>query len=183
MNRKKLLISLVILFFSVTASAEIYKFYDEQGNVHFTDDYNKIPIDQRKNVKGYKEILSEEAGEETAEADRESPGEKEQSPSAEAGESGKFDFDTKIKEFDRRKQELALEYESLMAESAKLTQEKAKAKTAADVKLYNTRVSDLNRKIKEHDRKRKEFFDEVDAYNAWVNEENTKKQQKQSKKK
>lgn len=183
MSLKKLLISLVLLFFSATAAAEIYKYYDEQGNLHFTDDYNNVPIDQRKNVKGYKEIVSEEPGEETAAADRQPPPEEEPIPSAEAGESGQADFEAKIKEFDRRKQELALEYESLMAESTKLTQEKAKAKTAADIKLYNTRVSELNRKIKEHDRKRKEFFAEVDAYNARVNEENAKKQQKQGKKK
>ncbi len=51
------------MLFSPVASAEIYKYYDEQGNIHFTDDYNKVPADQRNDVKGYKEVISDETDE------------------------------------------------------------------------------------------------------------------------
>ena len=36
------------MLISPFALAESYKYYDEQGNVHFTDDYNKVPLDQRE---------------------------------------------------------------------------------------------------------------------------------------
>ncbi len=183
MIRRKLLIFLGILLFSVTASPEFYKYYDEQGDVHFTDDYNQVPMNQRKNVKEYKEIISDEVDREAPEKEAEPQAEGEQNPSTEAGKGGKYDFETKLKEFDLRKQEITQEYESLMAESAQLAREKEKAKSDEDIKKYNERVANLNKKIQEHDRKRKEFFAEVDAYNAKINEENARMQKKQAEKK
>ena len=47
MKTIKFLILLVIVLFAVSAPAEIYKYVDEQGNVHFTDDVNQVPEDQR----------------------------------------------------------------------------------------------------------------------------------------
>ena len=52
MKFRIILITLALMLFSPVASAEIYKYYDEQGDIHFTDDYNKVPVDQRKDVKG-----------------------------------------------------------------------------------------------------------------------------------
>jgi hypothetical protein len=176
------------MLFSPVASAEIYKFYDEQGNIHFTDDYNKVPVDQRKDVKGYKEVISDETEEmnpETAnQGTEEEPQEEEaQSPTNKAAKSTKYDFDAKIKEFDQRKDELALEYESLMQQNSALAQEKKKAKTAADIKRYNERAADLNKRLKEHDGKRKQLFSEVEDHNTKVSEENARRQKKQADKK
>lgn len=179
------------MLFSPVASAEIYKYYDEQGDIHFTDDYNKVPVDQRKDVKGYKEVISDETDEvnpETADQGREEteeePQEEEaQNPTNNAAKSAKYDFEVKIKEFDQRKDELALEYESLMQQNSALAQEKKKAKTAADIKRYNERAADLNKRLKEHDSKRKQLFSEVEGYNMKVNEENARRQKKQADKK
>lgn len=179
------------MLFSPVASAEIYKYYDEQGNIHFTDDYNKVPADQRNNVKGYKEVISDETDEvnpETAdrgteETEEEPQEEGAQNPTNNAAKSAKYDFEVKIKEFDQRKDELALEYESLMQQNSALTQEKKKAKTAADIKRYNERAADLNKRLKEHDSKRKLLFSEVEDYNMKVNEENVRRQKKQTDKK
>lgn len=174
------------MLFSPVASAEIYKYYDEQGNIHFTDDYNKVPADQRNNVKGYKEVISDETDEvnpETADRGTEETEEGAQNPTNNAAKSAKYDFEVKIKEFDQRKDELALEYESLMQQNSALTQEKKKAKTAADIKRYNERAADLNKRLKEHDSKRKLLFSEVEDYNMKVNEENVRRQKKQTDKK
>jgi chromosome segregation ATPase len=174
------------MLFSPVASAESYKYYDEQGNVHFTDDYNKVPVDQRKNVKGYKEVISDETdgvNPETEETEGESQEEETQNPTDEAAKSAKYNFEAKIKEFDQRKDELALEYESLMQQNSALAQEKKKAKTAVDIKRYNERAADLNRRLKEHDSKRKQLFSEVEDYNTKVNEENVRRQKNQADKK
>jgi hypothetical protein len=46
----KLLLLLIIILFATPASADIYKFVDEQGNVRFTDDINQVPEDQRGSI-------------------------------------------------------------------------------------------------------------------------------------
>ncbi|MEA3438311.1 MAG: DUF4124 domain-containing protein, partial [Thermodesulfobacteriota bacterium] len=55
MNLIKLFICLIIIFFSTTVSAEFYKYVDSNGNTCFTDDFNKVPEDQRAGLKGYEE--------------------------------------------------------------------------------------------------------------------------------
>ena len=59
MNLIKLFICLIIIFFSTTVSAEFYKYVDENGNTHFTDDFNKVPEDQRIGIKGYDDTTSD----------------------------------------------------------------------------------------------------------------------------
>ncbi len=174
------------MLFSPVASAEIYKYYDKQGNIHFTDDYNKVPVDQRKNVKGYEEVISDETDEvnpEIADQGKEETEAETQNPANNAAKSANYDFETKIKEFDQRKDDLALEYESLMEQNSALAQDKKKAKTAADIKRYNEQAADLNKRLKEHDSKRKQLFSEVEDYNTKVNEENARRQKKQADKK
>jgi chromosome segregation ATPase len=179
------------MLFSPVASAEIYKYHDEQGNIHFTDDYNKVPVDQRKNVKGYEEVISDEtdavnpeiADQGTEETEAEPQEAETLNPANNAAKSANYDFETKIKEFDQRKDGLALEYESLMEQNSALAQDKKKAKTAADIKRYNEQAADLNKRLKEHDTKRKQLFSEVEDYNTKVNEENARRQKKQADKK
>ena len=50
MKMIKFLILLVIVVFAAPAPAEIYKYVDEQGDVHFTDDINQVPEDQRDSL-------------------------------------------------------------------------------------------------------------------------------------
>ena len=37
----------IIVLFAVGASGEIYQYVDQEGNVHFTDNLNQVPEDQR----------------------------------------------------------------------------------------------------------------------------------------
>ena len=169
----KIIIPLICLVLTNVASAEFYKYYDEKGNVHFTDDYNKVPANQRQNVEGYREYRSSHdkskatdtnMGSENMTVDR-GTGEKERS-------GKKVDFGSELKLLDQRKAELAKEYETLMQENAQLASVKKTVKTKADADGYNERVRKLNESLKEHDRKRKEFFADVEDYNARVAKEN-----------
>ena len=179
------------MLFSPLASAEFYKYYDEQGNVRFTDDYNKVPVDQRKDVNGYEEVISDEtvgvnpqtAEQGTDETEGQPEEDEAKNPTNNATKSGKIDYEAKIKEFDQRKDELTLEYNSLMQQNSALAQEKKKAKTAAEIRRYNEQAADLNKRFKEHDSKRKQLLTEVEDYNTKVNEENVRRQKKRADKK
>ncbi len=46
----KFILCLSIILFAFPAVSEIYKYVDENGNIHFTDDFNKVPVEQRSAV-------------------------------------------------------------------------------------------------------------------------------------
>lgn len=167
------------LLFAVSASAEFYKYYDKNGNVHFTDDFNKVPPEQRAAVKGYEEIITDKE-EETEPTVAE--------PQADTNEGGqtqkkdKYDLNNKIKDLDKRKAELADEYERLMKENEAVAKMRKEVKTRADAKKYNETVRALNKKLKEHDKKRKAFYADVEEYNARVAELNQTRDKSQQEK-
>jgi len=170
----KIIIPLVFLVFTGTASAEFYKYVDEKGNVHFTDDFNKVPADQRKQVREYEEYRQPEpvkASQAKVDPVGE-PGVDETAASEPRDDDGSLDFDKQLKALDQRKADLTAEYEALLKENAHLNEMKKTVKNKADADKYNESVRNLNAKLQAHDRKRKEFFTDVENYNARVDQEN-----------
>ena len=174
MTRTIIIVAFVFLLCAGSASAEFYKYLDEKGNVHFTDDFNKVPAEQRERVRGYEEYRQQENP-------VASPTQKEPAGGADSDEVASraapdegepHDFDDRLKALDQRKAELASEYEALMRENAHLNDIKKTVKNRADADRYNEGVRSLNAKLQEHDRKRKEFFSDVEEYNARVGQAN-----------
>jgi len=46
----KFILCLSIILFAFPAMSEIYKYVDQNGDVHFTDDFSKVPVEQRSAV-------------------------------------------------------------------------------------------------------------------------------------
>lgn len=181
MNRFKIFIVIGFLVFAGAAAAEFYKYTDENGNIRFTDDINQIPPDQREKAKGYQEFQSETEEASQSSVDGDTTSEKDETvQGSEAGKSENFDFDNELKTLDKRKAELASEYDSLMQENARLAEDKKTVKNKADAEKYNERVRVLNEKLKDHDRKRREFFGDVEDYNARVAKENQSRKKAKS---
>jgi ribosomal protein S8E len=61
-----------------------------------------------------------------------------------------------------------------------LNEIKKTVKNRADADQYNESVRKLNAKLQEHDRKRKEFFTDVENYNTRVGQENEARQKSTS---
>lgn len=172
----KLLILLSVILFCGSASAEFYKYYDENGNVHFTDDFNQVPKDQRDAAKGYVEAEGKPEAVQTPPENTEkaaAPGE--------ADKGAEYEFQKKADELDQRKKELADEYESLMKENERISEMRKSVKNPTDGQKYNESVRALNIKLKDHDKKRKAFFSDVEEYNSKVAEQTKLKQTKTDK--
>ena len=54
---KKLTWTIVIVFLALAGpvAAQFYRYIDHKGNLRFTDDYNKVPVEQRANIREYHE--------------------------------------------------------------------------------------------------------------------------------
>jgi len=131
MNLIKLFICLIILFFSITVSAEFYKYVDENGNTHFTDDFNKVPEDQRAGLKGYEESESTRLQliKEHEEIKKEREQNIEDRKNAQTSEDA-WKVNERIKKLNKRQEELKKKFETFEAERKKYRErlEKAEAK-------------------------------------------------------
>jgi small-conductance mechanosensitive channel len=171
MHRIFLFVFVSLALMSTSVWGEFYKYLDKEGNVHFTDDYNQVPMDQRENVKGYEEHVPEENTPSTASG---APAEAEPPDSAVNKNRGGSGLDAKMQELDRRKAELAREYEVLVNENERLAEVKKNIQTTEDAAQYNEQIRQLNARIKAHDQKRKQWFEDVEAYNSQVAEQSQK---------
>lgn len=177
----KLIVCLLIVFFAASASAQFYKYVDEEGNTRFTDDINQVPPDQRKKIQSYEESFSETPAVEensTQEAPQASP-EQADSPDT-ASESQSENLQDARKRLDDYKKEIDNEYNELIKEKQRLAEEKEKAVTREQVIDYNKKVDDLNERVKAYQIKGKDYEAQVDAYNDRIAQENAARKQTQN---
>ena len=167
MNQWKWLILLILMLFSITASAEFYKFIDEEGNVQFTDDLTKVPVNQREGVNKYIESRTDaEDMQDNAQKEKEQnlPGDEEK----EATQNVYTDLLKEKERLETKKKELDEEYDSLVKEKEEIDKRIKKLKTNEEIKKSNERVKLFNEKIKIYEEKRRAYNAEVEAYNAKV---------------
>ena len=169
-------------------SADFYKYYDADGNVHFTDDYNQVPPEQREDVDQYEETAEEEstsgeaaggdAGEEsleeadTAEAEE---GEETDEQGSETADTEAYDFKARASEIEERKAEIEQEYQELVEEKERLNKIARDIKTQKQLEAsgYNESVKALNERMQEHDQKRQGLVSEIQQHNARLSENQT----------
>ena len=152
--------TLLLLVFSLAmpAWAEFYRYVDQHGNVVYTDDLSKVPVDQRSKVQPYEESPNTPQKVEPKEA---------------AVKEAKTDNLTDDLEKERQRlhaQENSLnqEYEDLMKMRSELNEEKNKAVTNSQIKSYNKKIIDFNERIKAYEKKRDTLAADVKSFNQKV---------------
>ncbi|MGB5156893.1 DUF4124 domain-containing protein [Desulfobacterium sp. N47] len=174
MKKIKLLSFLMVLLFSVPASAEFYRYTDKDGKVRYTDDYSKVPKSRRSSAdkyRGYENNVTDEAtesGETATEPDIQNPSESTQ----ETGEgqesvtaSKNDELDAAKKRLDKKQEEINKELDDLNRERSELDAQRTKIKNRPQSFEYKTKVEAFNEKVKNFQDKQKAFEAEVDAYN------------------
>lgn len=157
------------------ATAEIYKYRDEQGVTRYTYDLGEVPEDQRPGIQTYEEAASSAVESPAAVPEAEVPADKaEDEPT---GDGSPVVDDKKIEELNQKKKELDQEFAELMEEKYKLVKEKKRLDTlagrdAAAVAAYDSRVRELNRKIADYQKRQEAFQKEAEAVKKAVEESN-----------
>ncbi len=181
MNLVKLSVCLLIIIFAAPASAQFYKYVDEDGNTRFTDDINLVPPDQRNNIQSYIESVSEEPEETEANVNQEQaqPAQESESTAESVVAIDSGSLEDQRKHLDALKEEIDAEYDALIEAKKNLAQDKEKAATREEILQYNKKVEDLNQRVKDYQQKGKDYEAQVDAYNERVAQENAARRSKQ----
>jgi hypothetical protein len=174
------LLSLALLLFSISASAEYYKYIDKDGHVHYTDDLTAVPENQRTDINEYNEIQSSDVDRQKDENAVKPPDtsiEKKQSET----KQDEFDFSEMKKQLDLKKEALNKEYETLMDEKKQFQQDKDKLSSKTAARRYNKAVSEFNGRLEDYQQRKKEFNAEVERYNDQVQKSYLKQIEKRKK--
>ena len=65
----KFILCLSIILIAYPAASEIYKYVDENGDIHFTDDFSKVPVEQRSAINAGIEYENDTDAEQVAETE------------------------------------------------------------------------------------------------------------------
>jgi hypothetical protein len=171
------------LLFSINASAEFYKYTDEEGNIRFTDDINQVPAEQRAKIQSYVESQSPQASEqEVTSESKENPEQSDQQanfPDLSEDDEGKESIKDAKSRIDTIKQEIDQEYEVLIKEKQKLAKDKMQAKSRQQIIEYNKRVENLNKRVEAYEKKGQDYEAQVEAYNQRLSDLNSPDQTQQ----
>jgi chromosome segregation ATPase len=174
----KIFIIITFLMFSAGASAEFYKYVDDDGNVRFTDDINQVPEAQREKIRSYVESESPKPAEPeiTGENKPDQVSEDQQTDFTDLTDDESESLDDAKKRIDELRNEIDEEYKALMKEKEALAKDKTQAKTRDQIIEFNKRVDSLNKRVAAYEKKGKDYQAQVDAYNQRITQQSSKRQ-------
>ena len=158
MNLIKLFICLIFIFFSTTVSAEFFKYVDENGNTCFTDDFNKVPEDQRAGLKGYEES---EIDSDTDNVEKKAVKEKKVPNDNENIKNLEKFYDR----LNNTRLQLVEEHEEIKKEREQNIEDRKNAETTEDAWKANQRIKKLNKRQEELKKKFEAYEAERKEYN------------------
>ena len=166
---------LALIALPAFASAEFYRYVDQEGKTHYTDDIANIPADQRSHVSEYDDVapgpsLQQETGTTIQEeGDREATlSAPEEMPPRRAPGVG----EDETKAVNQRMKEtgvaLEQEYQALMGERKQLDEAAKRPTTPASRGKLVEKIRNFNSRSKDYKKRREAFNQEVEAYNAGI---------------
>lgn len=170
-----LITALAFLFSAAAVHAELYRYTDENGVVHFTDDRSEIPEKYKDQVKSQPEIPTEFKDSAREKPDT-SPAETSDEPANNTPpvNDGDSNLSQKREEILQRRDALNQTYEELLKERQALEDERETVSGAQGVQAYNARVEQMDKKIEDFRQKKELLRQEIEQYNQKIEEHNQK---------
>jgi hypothetical protein len=156
-----LIIFSLILGFPGVSSAELYKFYDKNGNLSFTDDASRVPEEQRESAETIREVQSKPLSPIM-------PATEDASVSGQTSNNKaalKSELEQESKELGVIKKELADEYSALNGRRDRLLIEGKIKMNSKETKVYNQKANELNQDTLKFKEKQQAYIKRVGAYN------------------
>lgn len=173
-------LGLILMMMPALVSAELYRYTDERGVIHFTGNYIEIPENQRPKVEIINRLDETTPPVVNTETDRpeetrtSAEGIEVDRPSGEAGIQGteavaegalsQPQFEALIK----AKADLDKIYDALATEKETLEKEQQTLKTVESIRAYQNKVNLFNQRLADYERQRQAFQTRADAYNQTV---------------
>ena len=144
------------------ALADSYRYIDDNGNIHFTDNPHYIPDDKKKDVKIY-ETLEEDNKKKTTPA----------APKEALVPQGNVQNSEAYNKLAEEKEALDKEYESLSKEKEAILEVSKDIDNLSheEKRTLQDRVNKNNEKIKAFNIKQKDFNNRVQAYNENIKQD------------
>jgi len=180
MRLRFILIGLVIFLLPALVSAEMYRYTDQRGVIHFTDNYIEIPQNQRSKI----EIINSPDETTPPVVKMETDRTEETRPSAESVESDRPNAQSspqgleavaegtqsqqQFESLIKTKADLDKTYDALAAEKESLEKEQKALKTVESIRAFQNKVNLFNQRLADYERQRQGFQTKADAYNKAV---------------
>lgn len=140
--------------------AEFYRYTGKDGAIHFTDDLNEVPPDQRGEVEAFTETQSPQP----PEVIKKDPATK----AADQAKAAVLFLEEKRNTLVTRQEKLKSEYERLMKVRAEIESLRQTADTPEKQRVLETKVTALKAEVSEYETQAKALDEEVKAFNQAV---------------
>ena len=147
-------------------SAELYKYYNQNGTLCFTDDLSLVPVDQRPGVETFHEVQTKQIVSLSPAPDAATtalPGQ-----ALPSDEGLKSDLDSEFKQLAGVKKNLSEEYITLKERQEVLISGGKRAMNPSEIKEYNQEINELNQDTLKYKEKQQAYFKRVEEYNLKV---------------
>ena len=148
------------------ASAGVFKYVDENGEVHYTDDLSNVPVEQWPKEVEYEEPVVQSQPEESSEGKG-----KEEDSAKKALQEKKAKEKALGEKLRQTGEKLEAEYQDLKKEREELDKITTKRLKRAEYNKLLNRVKDFNSRTEDYENRRKVFEKEAEAYNASIKQD------------
>jgi hypothetical protein len=171
-------VAITFLLLGGPASAQFYRYIDQNGNLRFTDDINKVPIEQRANIREYRESgkrptqpsSKSMTSPEKSPTEIAKPDSSQQNNALSTGAHGTGSDEELRARIEKMIEQVEAEYQALTKEKDALANRRALIKNWEELDAFNQSVDAFNQHAENYEKMSNRLKNLIDEYNALISE-------------